>query len=631
MLIDCLKVATEIHGWLAGLQISQKWIPANFEKDSVAFTFEHPERGEIAVAEKLTSDPIFSTNGVAFEIDDRECQNGKVRVYDYGGIYDPFDGRVMGEHYSTSHFALLSAILHEQSREPTHLEQAKRAFEFHMHTSRDEYAFSEWMYHWDFQNYALIECFARLSSNLEDETKTEWSRCLRNWRTNSKNKLSNWAAMRALAYLQRGKLWRSAFDKWMSRWNYRVALYGEQPDGCIDDEKNVSRPIQYHIYTTALLHRMYLLNGQDKIARKFLNGIEFFMPFVDPDGDFNYWGRGHGQIFGHGAAIYALLAAANLTGDGKYRDCAAKLFDYLNMFKKDDHFPLVLNSHDDREQMGWYDYHHTTVYNAFLGVWLALASEVQSHEARTAQIATKPQVQSQRNFAFLTNEHYFIAVGQGLPHYSSEAGLSPCHLWSKELGWIFSSPGGPTEDTFGKFYGDKEIRKNFLAPIIISAEGRLISPAGNLSGFTASSTEEITCFADYGLCKIDRIIRIRRQSLEISDTITFKQDFVCKEFRLLNLPLIEDKFEYSFGGTELVIKSVEGSMVLSCDITGAGAEFEALETIRTVKGLAKVIVKRLTDLHVKKNEQFTVRLTFQAVPSVMSSPVAAEYSEQLSV
>ena len=64
---------------------------------------------------------------------------------------------------------------------------------------------------------------------------------------------------------------------------------------------------------------MYLLNGQDKIARKFLNGIEFFMPFVDPDGDFNYWGRGHGQIFGHGAAIYALLAAANLTGDVKYR------------------------------------------------------------------------------------------------------------------------------------------------------------------------------------------------------------------------------------------------------------------------------------------------------------------------
>ena len=82
--------------------------------------------------------------------------------YDQGGIRDPLDGRVAGDHYATTHFAWCCALHHAVAPDEELVRAALRAMEFHIRTSRDEYAPGNWSYHWDFNNLASIEAYALL-------------------------------------------------------------------------------------------------------------------------------------------------------------------------------------------------------------------------------------------------------------------------------------------------------------------------------------------------------------------------------------------------------------------------------------------------------------------------------------
>ncbi|MFQ5706566.1 MAG: hypothetical protein ACE5HO_03905 [bacterium] len=511
----------------------------------------------------------------------------------------------MGEHYSASHFALLSAILHSESDDPKYLQHALDAFEFHRHTSADEYRFSEWMYHWDFQNYALIEAYARLQGSLSPESKQQWQACLKNWRSNARNKLSNWAAMRALALLHRHVLFGSRWDKLGFYRNKTVALKGEQKNGCLDDERGLSRPIQYHVYSAALLHRMFLLNGDPRIGQKFLKSLEFFCAFVDPDGDFNYWGRGQEQIFGYGAAIYALTAAARMTGDDQYEELARKVFAFLMGFQNEGHFPLVLNAHEDHERFGWYDYHHTTVYNAFLGAWLGLAHESQSANNGKA-FAVKPELPRRKDsqFAFLKNDNFFVGVASGLAHYATEPGLTPCHLWVRNFGWVYSCPGGATAAAFGKFYGDKNSLLNFLAPIAVDQSGRLYCPAGRQGVIRHCSENQIICSLDYAAFRVNREIDLFDAEIRIQDEILFEENLDCRELRLVNFPLVVDKFQHELGKRDLLIHFENNHLLFHCDIKFSDSRLEALETAKTAKGYTRFFAMRVKDVQISKGVKF---------------------------
>ncbi|HEX9655240.1 MAG TPA: hypothetical protein VGA99_16170 [bacterium] len=609
-MIEYQRIAQKIHDWLASLQVNQELLKAEVRDGNLHFTLEHPVKRDLKIAAPLPPDRLFQTQGLVIELVDKRAAEATLRVYDFGGIWDPVDERVMGEHYSASHFALLSAILYEQTGERQYLDHATKAFQFHQHTSPDEYALSQWMYHWDFQNYALIECYRRLEQHLEREMKESWAHCLQNWKTNQNNHLANWAAMRALAYLQRYRLFGSRFDWVMSKYNYFAALRGEQPDGGFDDEHNVSRPIQYHIYTVALLHRLYLLNPSPKLAQKFLRGVDFFLPFIDPDGDFNYWGRGHAQIFGFGTAIYALTAAAHLTGLVKYQEAAQRVFGYLITFLDHEHFTLVLNTHADRERMGWYDYHHTTVYNAFLGVWLALAYEL-TRQPRAEAIAIRPYRQKKsRNFVFLSNHNFFVAFGKGLPHYSSETGLSPCHLWIRDAGWVFSCPGGATASSFGQRFGDANVQKNLFAPIFVDNEDNLFSPVGCRDTIASHSESEAHISTDLGICTIDRRINLSDDALEVRDTIVFKRNDKLREVRFFNFPVLVDKFAYELNEGQLWLRCRDSRPGLICEVEENVIALEAVERIRTAKGVAEVVAARLVDREVKAGATYKVTTTF---------------------
>ncbi|MFQ5636733.1 MAG: hypothetical protein ACE5IR_01900 [bacterium] len=608
-----LETASEIHSWLSSLQVTQKWIDADIRGEASVFLLDHPILGKLEVTQSQTNAGIFRQQGIALQLHEEEKLGAQLRVYDYGGIWDPIDGFVAGEHYAASHYALLSAVLYGDTHDPHFLQHASKAFEFHRQTSPDEYELSSWMYHWDFQNYALIECYCRLQSHLDTQTRQNWEKSLMTWRANHRNKLTNWAAMRSLAYLQRHQLFGAFSDYCLYRWNERVAYHNQHKNGCIDDELNVSRPIQYHIYSVALLHRLFLLTGKERFARRFLRGVDFFVDFVDPDGDFNYWGRGQEQIFGCGPAVYALLAAAHMSGDQRYKKIAENIFDYLSQFKVDNHFPLVLNRQDDAKRFGWYDYHHTTVYNAFLAVWLGLAHELPgpqgTHNGVTQE---RMQVRDTGDFAFLKNQNFYVAIGKGLPHYSTEAGLTPCHLWVKGVGWIFSCPGGATEDAFGKFYGDENVRLNFLAPVAKEKNGNVLSPAGKTATITHHTKEAVTIVCAYGPFTVTRKMSLTFQELLICDELVFEEDFDGPELRLFHFPVVVDKFEYGVTPDDLILKTRDKDIVVNCVIDGVDADFESLEEIKTAKGLARVVAKRVTQRAFSKGDRLCVNITFHA-------------------
>jgi len=638
-----LDTARDIHHWLSALQIKQKWIDADRLDGQLVFELIHPVKGKLKVKQPFPSEPVFRSQGIALEAGEPSGAKHRLRVYDFGGIYDPIDEHVPGEHYATTHFALLSALMFSATKETRYIEQAIAAMEFHLYTSPDEYKLSNWMYHWDFQNYAFAAAFDLLKSHLPEKVRNQWFIGLRAWQTNRRNKLTNWAAMRALAHWQRYKMAGPLTEMARYFWNMRLVSRARHADGCIDDHKNVSRPIQYHIYAAALLHRIYLLNKSRRALKWFLAGVDYLLPWIDPDGDFNYWGRGQGQIFGYGAAIYALEAAALTTGNRqKYQRAAESLFRFLLQYKTGEHFPLVLNARRDDEQYGWYDYHHTTVYNAFLGVWLAFAHNL-SREVETRRKATIGAPSSNSidlsnrrandasnaharltyfkptRMVIIANDHFFCAIGEGLKTYLSEVGLTPCHLWVEGIGWIFSCPGGPTVDTFGKMRHPPGVHENFIAPLAIPVDGQILHPATGSGRLERVSHHEILVRWRNDYYEISRRLALAGRAFSIDDEIRFLRTADFSEFRFFNFPVIIDKFEIGFDDEALILSTANGARArIEMKHDFAVKSFRTNPKLKTAKGEAQIVRKSVLDFHATRGEIKHIALRIVPPPRVES-------------
>ncbi len=595
-----LETAKGIFSWLDSLQIKQREIPATAGAGAPTFQLDHPLDGPLTVPYERNGTEIFSHAGVALKY--RTAGDSPVlEVYDHGGIYDPVDRRIQGEHYSASHFALLGAILFQETGEASYLESAKSAIAFHLRTSASEYRpISEWMYHWDFQNYAFALTFRLLQPHLTEDEISTWSRALKSWRTNYKNKLTNWAAMRAWAFAERYDLLGNRLNRLKVAWNLRDVRKARSVDGCFDDNQGLSRPIQYHIFTVAILHRLHSLRPDERLKQWFDEGVEYFLPFVDPDGCFNYLGRGHEQIFGYGAAIYALEAAYQDNKQSKYLETAGKLFDYLLGFRRGDHFPLVLNERPDEERPGWYDYHHLTVYNAFLGAWLGL-----THLLKNESPQDSPKRQSYfwlsepTQTAIISSDNYFAAFYGGLQEYMSEGGVTPHHLWWKDFGTLFSCPGGPTPDRFGQLTPPGS-EKNFFAPIAKNATQWFI-PALTASSKFHKQGEALQLTYDYGPFEIARQVEFGAEAITFKDEFLFLQDKQYEEFRFFNFPVPVDQFGIVFEGAARMILNTGGKK-LAITFSDDAMPLHSAEVLCSAKGVVQTVTKRQSDFSVKKGD-----------------------------
>lgn len=530
----------------------------------------------------------------------------KEKGYDYGGIYDSIDKRVFGEHYSATHFALLAAVLFRMTDEFEYLNSAKLAIDFHIRTSKDEYKYGDWNYHWDFNNYAFLETYNLLHGALSSEERERWETSIKSWKTNT-HQVTNWLVMRAYSYLFRYKLFGSFSDYWEYKRILNHVKRAQLKDGCFEDVKGESNPVQYHVFTLAILHRIYQVTKIRGLKKRFLKGVDYFKYFVDPDGDFNFKGRGQEQIFGYGAAIYVLEAAKNMDSKnrGEYQYLLNKVYGYLLEFVNEDgHFPLVLNTHTDSEKMGWYDYHHLTVYNASLGAWLALSSMVSKNDTTAEQKKYDAVKLFKPSKTLIVRFPSYCAVfGAGGTRYLSDCGLSPHHIWLKGAGWFLPSPGGPSPDRYGKINRVEHVEKNFFAPIAKDSQGLWITPAYTMGKIIKVDDNRYKLCLDYKLFTVERAVTFRTNEISFEDQIRFKTNERYQEFRYFNMPIAIEKYKIDIHKNNVEFKCNKNEKVkISLNITKPYYDIECLEKIKTARGYARILCMRDIDKKFSKNE-----------------------------
>lgn len=610
--MNYIETAVQIYHWLTTLQIKQKLIQATINNGCLNFSLEHPVKGRISVEEPLPEKSYFRSQGIGLKLTEIQKDNATIEVYDAGGIWDPIDQSVPGDHYAATHYALLGAVIYKHfDKNSEILANVKDAIEFHLRTSKDEYYFDDYDYHWDFQNYAFLETYNLLEDALSEIEKRTWVRGLKGYQENTRNRHTNWIAMRSYSALQRSRLFHSVFDNIRFRNRLSRVIQAKKKDGCYDDFPDVSRPIQYHVFTVVLLHRIYLIKPTKKLRQHILSGIYYFCKFIDPDGCFNYLGRGQEQIFGYGIALYVLEAAKLLEPDKKeyFEFSVTRIWNYLSRFKTNDHFPLVLNNRKDEEKFGWYDYHHTTVYNAFLGVWLGLSFLLREEVSGSARYREnyfcyfKPS-----QMISVSKDEYFIAFSGGKKSYLTEVGLTPLHIWFKEMGAVFSCPGGPSKEKFGKLNPVEHVEKNYLAPLFQLKNGEWLTPAKKEFDLSVSGNDKISFFYNYGDFSVHRNVLLEPRKIIFEDKIKIEQDVHFKEIRYFNFPLAIEEFKFDISAKNtLRLKKNDRQLLLEIIATNFGANnFETGEEIKTARGMAKTVMLRRTDFACSKDQELMI-------------------------
>lgn len=427
-----------------------------------------------AVADPLVLvDPVLAWLG--------QCQ---VREpgYDQGGIRDPLDGRVVGDHYAASHFAWCCALRHAARPDPELRRAALDAMAFHVRTSRDEYGPGSWSYHWDFNNLASIETYSLLRGDGPEQggrLDEEWRGSLQIWKTNV-HWAVNWVAMRALAHFRRHDLFGRRRDLLAAREWLEYVLFAQLPDGGLEDVKGRSLPSQYHAYTACLLHRM--LPRHPAVPRTVGSAAQWLLAVTGPDGEINALGRGQGQIFGYACAVYLFRAAAVLDPAlaPRCRWAEAKVLERLARFQSPEGWwPLVLNHLPVAGRAGWYDYHHLTVYNAFAALWLTLAAGIPLPPG--PQEPPEPDVVWLKDSGLLAvrRKQWFalFAAGRDGAGYAAEAGITPHQLvWEGHD--LFRYPLGPGAGKYGDLARDRNHEANCWAPLWRAETGIWQAPWG---------------------------------------------------------------------------------------------------------------------------------------------------------
>lgn len=404
--------------------------------------------------------------------------------YDAGGIRDPLDGRVIGDHYAHTHFAWACSMLYRTDERNEWLRHASEAVEFHLRTSPDEYPPGDWDYHWDFNNLAFVETYALLRDRLDETTRRRWESGLLAWKTNP-HSATNWLAMRALAAFRRGMLLEQPHDLQFARDLLDRILAFQKSDGALDDILDRSRPSQYQAYTACLLHRMRDL-APARVPHAVVHAARWLLALTAPDGDPTALGRGQGQIFGYAAAAYLFRAAASLDSDfaPQYRWAENRILAKLAASQTPEGWiPLVLNDVPVAERAGWYDYHHLTVYNAFAAVWLSLAAEIPPASVEAVPPTPGKRWLPDSRLLSIRDEATFSiwAAGESGHGYAADAGITP-HLLDFRGTPVFRYPVGPGPGKYADRVPHPDQTWNLWAPILRVESGEWIGPFAGRGG-----------------------------------------------------------------------------------------------------------------------------------------------------
>ena len=261
--------------------------------------------------------------------------------------------------------------------------------------------------HGEFNVYALLQCREQLGPGPVDALM----RRVRLGRRHS----ANWMLLRAACRIRPGPFCSPA----RASWEARAALLRYARRGLIADRSGV-RSLAYHSFCGALLADLWRDTGLRWAGRAAAQAAQFIANFILPNGDSLYVGRGQQQIFGYGALIYLLEAAAEITGREEFSRLSDSVFQFLLRFQRPDgSFPLVLREEEppepwlpDVSHPGWYTYNRYADYLPFLGCFLlkAAAPETRRLEA-SLPAAAHPEFRVWRQKRYVA----VLAVPGGAP------------------------------------------------------------------------------------------------------------------------------------------------------------------------------------------------------------------------
>ncbi|HSH04789.1 MAG TPA: hypothetical protein VLL52_19915 [Anaerolineae bacterium] len=303
------------------------------------------------------------------------------------GIIDPVYDVVLPHSYTTDFFAWLAALIFVDSGDEVWLMRAKQALRatLKFREMSDSYIGHNQQaeFHWEFKNLALLQVYQLVGDVLDEAEREEILLACRSWEHLFIDS-ANWVGMRVAIYYWRYLLFKEPADKWRYLLELNLLLEIQTVEGFFPDKPD-SYSFQYHAYVLALLALLLDEVDDERVRESFLRGVAFIVRFIDPDGDFNYYGRGQRQLFGYGSLLYALSKAIPLLASSSqrkwYQACYQRMFGFVTSFRrskdglypiKDGLYPIVL--HDESEKLGWYMYNVAGDYLAFYGVFLCLSS-----------------------------------------------------------------------------------------------------------------------------------------------------------------------------------------------------------------------------------------------------------------
>lgn len=307
-------------------------------------------------------------------------------------------------------------------------------------------------FHWEFNNYALI--------NLIKETENNDLKGIVFPLIFKGTKCTNWTILRGYSRILSNKNRIYGIFEIVLK-----IIFFQKASGLILDEKNVSS-FQYHCFSMSLIGEAYEKTGLKIFKKSFLKAVDFIIQFILPNGQFNYVGRGQGQIFGFGPLIYSLEFAYLLTKDKRYKNFEHLAFNYLKAFQNlDGSTPLVLNnlehgyplknSINDENFLGWYAYNNYFDYLPFLLYYLCktdrIYKEVKVESKVGDVISNRINNVNLKDFIIYKNLNYFAVISKPGGYWTNDLPIPYIY----HLNELLPCYGG---EQFGsKLYSNKSI------------------------------------------------------------------------------------------------------------------------------------------------------------------------------
>ncbi|MFW3361839.1 hypothetical protein ACN2A0_04150 [Aerococcus viridans] len=160
-------------------------------------------------------------------------------------------------------------------------------------------------------------------------------------------------------------------------------------------------------------------------------------------------GRGTNQIFAWGPWIY--LVKKNITSfDSK----VYKTLNYFNNAYKDSFVNgnIIMNNYEASNKDLWWDYHHSSVYQSHLVMWMSLSmlnidNKVELKGIKNFKIT--PKTKKKSGIRVINNPSFYIFLHDGSQEYFAEIGPAIYNIWTSNVGTIFKGGYGPTASSFG--------------------------------------------------------------------------------------------------------------------------------------------------------------------------------------